>query len=91
MVLVPTWIDMVMLLVAFVMTGLQYRFAGDEGGPVFNIRFGLLIGMLFLMILTVFLNTDAGWMSVGLFLAALACFGLSFHMWRYLPPRRPNV
>jgi hypothetical protein len=87
---VPTWIDMLLLLVAFIVIGIQHRGLTPRYGPILNIRFGMLVVCCALMLLTIFLNKHADWTSVGLFLAALACLIVAWRLQRLMPLKRQD-
>jgi hypothetical protein len=57
-------------------------------GPVLNLRFGLLAVCCIVMLLTALMNRRAGWMSMGLFLAALACLLAAWQLQRRMPVKR---
>ena len=82
---IPTWLDMLLLISAFVGIGLQYRLVDPKYGPVLNIRFLFLVLVLSAMLFTIFLNRQDGWLSLGLFVVALSCLAVSVQLFRMLP------
>ena len=91
MIHIPTWLDMLLLLVAFVMTGLQHGFDTSGRSGLQAIRFILLVVCFIMMPLTVFLNSRAGLVSAGLGFVGLACVGAAIRMQMLLPPKqKPN-
>jgi hypothetical protein len=87
MVHIPTWLDMLMLFVAFVMSGVQHTMKVDESNSLLNVRFGLVVLCFILMVLTVFFNKGASWTSTGLFLAAAVCFGTAIRLQWLMPAK----
>jgi uncharacterized membrane protein len=90
MIHIPTWIDMFLLVLTFVLTGLQYRLEDNERSPVLSFRFGLLVLCVVAMTLAVFLNSGADWTSIGLFLASLGGLVVTVLMFWLMPARKPN-
>lgn len=89
MIYIPTWIDMFVLMVTFVLTGLQFRLEEGQRSPVLSFRFALTVLCVVGLTLATFLNEGAGWVSVWLFLGSLGGLGVTVLMWRLMPPRRP--
>lgn len=81
---------MFLLVLTFLLTGLQYRLEDNERNPVLSFRFALLVLCVVVMVMTVFLNQRADWTSIGLFLASLGVLGLTSFMFLLMPSRKPR-
>ncbi len=82
----PTWLDNILLLVTFVMVTVQHRII-NPAHTIRNSRFGMMFVCVVMLLLTSFYNRKAGWLSVGLFVAVLACMGTVLYMFRTIPPK----
>jgi hypothetical protein len=87
MVYIPTWLDMLLLLTAFIMTATQHYLIAKADNTVMNARYGLMAGCSALMALTAFLNRRSDWISLGLFLTAVLCLAAAIHLHRKMPPK----
>ncbi|HEX3403127.1 MAG TPA: hypothetical protein VHT74_22660 [Acetobacteraceae bacterium] len=73
------------LIASFVILAFQY-YRIDPDRRVFNLRFGLMVGAIVLMLAAVFMQD---WdISLIFFVLALFWLGLSLYLLRYLPPPR---
>jgi hypothetical protein len=71
------------LIASFVILAFQY-YRIDPDRRVFNLRFGLMVGAIVLMLAAVFMQD---WdISLIFFVLALFWLGLSLYLLRYLPP-----
>jgi O-antigen/teichoic acid export membrane protein len=79
---IPSGVIVPILIVSFVMLYLQY-FRLDPDRRILNVRFGLMLGAVVLIVASVF---NENW-SLTFFVVALVWLGLSYILLRQLPPR----
>jgi hypothetical protein len=72
-------------IVSFIMLAFQY-FRTDPERRVMNLRFGLMVGAVALMFITVFMGNMP--FSLVFFLLALFWLGLTLYLFRHMPPPR---
>jgi hypothetical protein len=82
---IPNGVIVPPLIASFVILAFQY-YRIDPDRRVFNLRFGLMVGAIVLMLAAVFMQD---WdISLIFFVLALFWLGLSLYLLRYLPPPR---
>lgn len=86
MIHIPTWVDNLLLLVAFVVVSQQYRIV-DSPRRILNVRFGVMVACAALMVLAAIFNGSRTWLSLGLFVAALLCVAVTIQLQRSMPPK----
>ena len=72
-------------IASFIMLAIQY-FRINPERRVLNLRFGLMVGAIALMFITVFLGNLP--LSLVFFLLALFWLGLTLYLFRHMPPPR---
>jgi hypothetical protein len=72
-------------IVSFIMLAFQY-FRTDPERRVMNLRFGLMVGAVALMFITVLMGNMP--FSLVFFLLALFWLGLTLYLFRHMPPPR---
>ena len=87
MIHIPTWVDNLLLLVAFVVVSQQYRIV-DSPRRILNVRFGVMVACGALMVLAAMVNRQGSWLSLGLFVATLLCVAATIQLQRAMPPKR---
>ncbi len=80
---IPNSVFIPLYIASFVMLAFQYyRINADR--RVLNLRFGLMVGAIVLMILAVFMAEP--FLSLIFFALALVWLGLTLYLFRFLPP-----
>jgi steroid 5-alpha reductase family enzyme len=85
----PTWLDMVLLLAAFLWTNYQQmtmlKSLSHSIVRVFSMVFYIAV-----MLAVVFYNRTDGRLSTVLFVLSVASIGLTIHLYRKVPPQLPE-
>jgi Ca2+/Na+ antiporter len=88
MIFIPVWISNVILLIACVWSAIQHTLL-RRANPVTNIQFFIMIFTIVMMLGVVFYNNVNPWLSLGFFLIAVVCLGVTFRQQRMMPPMKP--
>ena len=82
---IPNGAIIPLYIASFIMLAFQY-FRTNPERRVMNLRFGLMVGAVVLMFITVFLGNLP--LSLVFFLLALVWLGLTVYLFRHMPPPR---
>ena len=86
MIYIPTWLNNLLLLAAFVAGSLQYWVA-DPVRRIVNRRFAVLVVCVVLMTLATFFNESGPWVSLAVFAGALLCVTATWRLQRSMPAK----
>ena len=86
--MIPSWISITLLIVTFYMLAHQYRRIVTKNNIV-NLRFGLMVSALVLIVLVAFLSRHHPHLSPIFFILALVWFAAGVQLWRLMPPVPP--
>jgi hypothetical protein len=82
---IPNGAIIPLYIASFVMLAFQY-YRTDPDRRVLNLRFGLMVGAILLMIMAI--SMVGPFMSLVFFALGLFWIGLTLYLFRYLPPPR---
>jgi uncharacterized membrane protein len=85
----PTWIDMILLLAAFVWCILQ-QFSIQRAGIANRSRMLTLAGLIFIMLMVLFNNKANSPLSPAFFAISVVSLGVAYYHQRKVPPRLPK-
>lgn len=88
MIFVPAWITNILYLLTFCISAFQH-WQLKRPNPVTNIQFFMMVFCLAMMLTVTLYNRENPWLSLGLFLAAMAGLELMVRQNRMLPPMKP--
>jgi hypothetical protein len=87
--LFPTWLDMILLLAAFIWNTWQ-QLEMVKHGSSSKIRLFADLFYIATMLVAVLYNKGNAEVSAGLFVVSLASLGFTYYLYRQTPPRLPK-
>ncbi len=86
MLYVPTWLDNLILVVAFAVLARKYDRVGPER-PVFNVYFMTMAGCVVSILVIALLNAPGSWLSLAFFGESVLFALLTWYLYRATPPK----
>jgi len=87
MVFIPAWVSNVLFLITIYISGYQHVQL-KRRNPVTNLQFIMIAFALLMILFGALYNRENVWLSLGVFVIAVACLGLMIRQLRTLPPTK---
>ncbi|MBS0644454.1 MAG: hypothetical protein U1E70_26210 [Acetobacteraceae bacterium] len=87
MFFIPTWITNLLFLFSFYLSLFQHV-RMREMKPTFNLQFFMAVFSLLMVLVVLFENRRAPWLSLAFLAIAVTCLGVLYSQMKYLPPKK---